>query len=409
MQFHTQCFVCDGCKKPLERSFQHKKERLYHPACYQRMFGLRCQHCRDVIEGSYVKDAAGPYHEACYQTLHDLQCALCNQAITGSYLQDPWHRKAHPEHAQGVTVQCHVCARLCRADQAKSLADQRQVCEICQDTEVVTPAHIQQAKHAVLKHLKAVGFVYIPDYVKVEMYAEQALINERMRASATGNIHGYTRTAQRHIPQYGLILEHSIHVLNGMPRLAFMGVLAHELLHVWIHEQGLKHLTPPQVEGFCNLATALMYTQAVSPEDQALSTVLLQRLHEDPDPVYGEGYRLMASHLKRLGWPGLLEAMGQPGALDEAPEISQKTSEKNFEETAPPEVAELETRRPVKELVKPTPRRTASNAEDSAQRLAEIKARVKAQMDQVRANSTLAPKAKPAQKGLKKLGKKKRI
>lgn len=364
------------------------------------MFGLHCQQCKAIIEGPYVKDAVGPYHQACYQALHQLQCALCEQAISGPYLQDPWQRKAHPEHGAVPTVQCHVCARLCRADQAKTLTDQRQVCEICQASEVVTPAQIQRAKQEVLQHLNAVGFAYIPDYVKVEMYAEQALVNERMRASATGNIHGYTRTAQRHIPQYGLILEHSIHVLNGMPRLAFMGVLAHELLHVWIHEQGLKHLSPPQVEGFCNLATALMYTRAVTAEDRDLSEVLLQRLQADPDPVYGDGYRLMAQHLERLGWPGLLQAMTQPGALAE-PLSSTVQDVKTKPSLSPVSPAE-------KPAVASEVKRTVGSAEDSAQRLAEIKARVKAQMDQVRAKSTVAPSVEKPTKGLKKLGKKKR-
>lgn len=364
------------------------------------MFGLHCQQCQAVIEGPYVKDAAGPYHQACYQALHQLQCALCAQAISGAYLQDPWQRKAHPEHGAVPTVQCHVCARLCRADQAKALADHRQVCEICQASEVVTPAQIQRAKQEVLQHLNAVGFAYIPDYVKVEMYAEQALVNERMRASATGNIHGYTRTAQRHIPQYGLILEHSIHVLNGMPRLAFMGVLAHELLHVWIHEQGLKHLSPPQVEGFCNLATALMYNRAATAEDRDLSAVLLQRLQTDPDPVYGEGYRRMARHLEELGWPGLLQAMTQPGALA-ASLVS--TVQEVATMPSPPATSPAE-----KPVAASEVKRTVGNAEDSAQRLAEIKARVKAQMDQVRAKSTLASRTEKPAKGLKKLGKKKR-
>jgi hypothetical protein len=66
----------------------------------------------------------------------------------------------------------------------------------------------------------------IPDYIQVKLDEDQQLINQRLRASATGNIHGYTRTAQRNIPGYGLILEHGIHVLSGLPKVAFKGVLA---------------------------------------------------------------------------------------------------------------------------------------------------------------------------------------
>lgn len=419
MQFHTHCFICDGCKKPLAKSVQHKKERLYHPECYQRLFSPKCKHCQQFISGAYVKAEAAAYHKTCYEQLHKLVCTLCNTAIEGPYLQDPWGQKAHPSHGEDPTASCHVCARLVQRSQAKTLADQRCVCRGCQATEIIHAPQINQAKVEVIEILQGVGFDYIPDYVKVEMYAEQQLINERLRASATGNIHGYTRTAQRNIPGYGLILEHSIHVLNGMPRIAFMGVLAHELLHVWINERHLKHLTPPQVEGFCNLATALMYTQAARPdnaEEQSLAKVLLKRLAEDTDPVYGDGYRLMAQILEQRGWPDLLAAMITPEALlqeqtqplNEQPPGPQSAPEATPPAPAAPTPAAPTTTPPAAEK----PRQATSSA-DSAQRLAEIKARVQAKMQQVREGSQIKPASgKNAGKnkgaGLKKLGKKKR-
>lgn len=394
MQFHTHCFVCDSCKKPLDKNIQHKKERLYHPECYQRLFAPRCKHCQTPIEGAYIKAEAGAYHKTCYESLHDLTCILCQASIEGPYLQDHWGQKAHPSHGQDPTASCHVCARLVQKSQTKVLADQRLVCQGCQHTEIISPQQINQAKVEAIQLLQNVGFDYIPDYVKIEMYAQQALINERMRASATGNIHGYTRTAQRNIPGYGLILEHSIHVLNGMPRLAFMGVLAHELLHVWINERHLKHLKPLHVEGFCNLATALMYTQAATDQDRPLAEVLLQRLNEDPDPVYGDGYRLMSAELTQRGWPGLLAAMEIPGAFaEQSPAASPN-------ESTTPKAKEKE---PLSQAAPETsaPRRVTTSAE-SAQRLAEIKARVQAQIQQVKKS------APPPKSGLKKLGKKKK-
>ncbi len=395
MQFHTACFICDGCKKPLQRQFQQKRERLYHPDCYARMFGLMCQHCQKPISGQYVKADAGNYHKVCYDNHHALHCFLCDEAINGAYLQDLWGQKAHSQHGQVKTTACHVCARLLAPDHSKTLADGRALCNICQVTEVITPRQVLQAKMDVLKYLQEVGFDYIPDYVKVEMYAEQALINERMRASATGNIHGYTRTAQRHIPQYGLILEHSIHVLNGMPRLAFMGVLAHELLHVWLNERELKHLQPAHVEGFCNLATALIYEKAVSAEDRDLAKVLQQRMDEDPDSVYGDGYRLMKKELQTRGWPALLRDLQNP-------DFSAKATP----ESAPKAV--LAPKLPP-EIERPSPVRKASSPEESARKLAEIRARVQAKMQGAKTSKPEKnSKNSGNKKGLKKLRKRKR-
>lgn len=313
-QFHSACFICDSCKKPLESRFMTRANRLYHSECHDRLFVPRCHHCGEAIQSAYSRDGVGRYHPECYTQLHQLFCTICSQAIRGRYAIDHWGNKAHAEHAGVPTGLCHVCARLMPADGAtggRALSDGRLVCGGCHASEVQDFRQIHQAKLDVIAQMLAVGFAYIPDYIKVELSEDQQLLNERLRASPTGNIHGFTRTARRLIPGYGEILEHSISVLSGLPRVAFMGVLAHELLHVWIHEQGHSHLSHAQVEGFCNLGTALMLNNALSGPDAALAKVLLQRMDEDPDPAYGDGYRAMAWRLERLGWPGLIAALGQ--------------------------------------------------------------------------------------------------
>lgn len=307
MQFHPQCFLCDACKQPLEKNFYPKGERLYHESCYERMFVPRCAQCGEAIKGRYVSDESGRFHPDCYTQLHNLICSICNESIQGQYLYDHWGNKAHPQHPQGKTSSCHVCARLVapEAHNSKSLKDGRMLCGPCHADEISTFQAIQAAKIEVIQQMQTVGFDYIPDYVKVELSPDQQLLNERLRASPTGNIHGFTRTAQRNIPQYGLILEHSISVLSGLPRVAFMSVLAHELLHVWINENNLKHLSHAEVEGFCNLGGALICRN----DGGELAQVLLRRMDEDPDPAYGAGYRAMAWRLERLGWPALIAAL----------------------------------------------------------------------------------------------------
>ncbi|HEY9843771.1 MAG: protein DA1 [Candidatus Sericytochromatia bacterium] len=324
-QYHPACFCCDHCKKPLEQSFVPRAQRLYHPACHDLLFVPRCSDCGQAIQGTYSHDAAGRYHPECYTRLHHLICSLCQQTLQGAYLLDHWGNKAHPEHQGVATGLCHVCARLMpAADSAagRRLADGRLLCGGCHVSEIADFRQIQQAKLDVIAQMQAVGFAYIPDYIKVELSGDQQLLNERLRASPTGNIHGFTRTARRMIPGYGEILEHSISVLSGLPRVAFMGVLAHELLHVWIHEQNLDQLDHAQVEGFCNLGTALILKNALAGPDTALAGVLLQRMDEDPDPAYGDGYRAMEWRLGQLGWPGLLAALQQRAALaDPEPEL----------------------------------------------------------------------------------------
>ena len=313
-QFHRDCFVCQACQKPLAQTFVPRGERLYHPECHERLFAIRCTHCQQLVEGAYQKDVTGRYHPACFRERYQLTCALCQQALEQEWLEDGWGQKAHRHHLEGPTGQCHVCARLMLplvAAGGRVLSDGRLLCSGCHRDEVRDFKQIQACKLAVIAQMQAVGFDYIPDYIQIQLSEDQQLLNQRLRASPTGNIHGYTRTAQRMIPGYGLILEHSIHVLSGLPVVAFMGVVAHELLHVWIHERGLTHLSHAQVEGFCNLGTALICTQAHQ-QGSELARVLLERMETDPDLAYGEGYRIMAWHLQQLGWPALLALLTDP-------------------------------------------------------------------------------------------------
>ena len=61
-------------------------------------------------------------------------------------------------------------------------------------------------------------------------------------------------------------------------------------------------------EGFCNIGSRLVYQNDPSP----LAKILLDNLEKDPDPIYGDGYRLMLNKLKQIGWENLLiEVKGQ--------------------------------------------------------------------------------------------------
>lgn len=360
LRYHPACFICEACRQPLDKQFHTKGDRLYHPACYEKYFIPRCSHCREPMIGPYVKAEQGRFHPACYEETQGLYCCRCGAVIQGSYIFDLWGNKAHPQHQGQATPQCHICARLIGEKTSQGcvdLGDGRVTCGFCQASVPQDFQAMHQAKLDVIRQMHAVGFDYIPDYIRIQIAEDQTLLNQRLQASPTGNIHGYTRTAQRHIPQYGLILEHRIFVISGLPRVAFMGVVAHELLHVWINENQLQHLSPPQVEGFCNLATALIYDN----DGSELAKVLLRRMEEDPDPVYGDGYRAMKQNLAQWGWPKLIAALKSPGALP-----AVQTPSRTSQPVAPPK--------------KSIPPATPTPNPDAAQHLAEIKARLQAQI-----------------------------
>lgn len=341
LRLHPQCFRCAHCQQPLQQAFtQHKgaifhlecyKQKLklncahcrqpladqwltfegkkLHPACYEAHYRESCVHCGRPIKAEYHRDESGAWHVGCYEKIKLEPCSACQGPLKGKIILDPWGNKAHALHGAQKTQICSICARIVSESTSQNglrYGDGRVVCGICTMTEVSQPAQIEHAKQAVIAQLQAVGFDYIPGYISVSL-ADQKRMNQRLGVHASANSHGYTKTLEKRLGTQ-VSREHSVFILFGLPRLVFHGVLAHELLHVWLNDRGLQHWSDKEIEGFCNLGTALVYQNDGTP----LAQYLLKRLSEDQNPVYGDGYRLMLARVQKLGWPGLIAEMQKP-------------------------------------------------------------------------------------------------
>ena len=96
--------------------------------------------------------------------------------------------------------------------------------------------------------------------------------------------------------------EHIVYILDYMPKFAFAGVFAHELLHVWQNEKGIK---PPKdiCEGFCNLGSYSVYLDI----NNEAAKNFINQMEKNPDPVYGEGYRKVKRRLDKYGWQAVID------------------------------------------------------------------------------------------------------
>ena len=95
-----------------------------------------------------------------------------------------------------------------------------------------------------------------------------------------------------------------IFILSGLPRIEFEAVLAHEFLHIWLEINSIQ-LDEKTAEGFCNLGSYLIYKN----DDTHFSQIHLQAMENDPDEIYGSGFRYMKSVLQEIGWEELLTKM----------------------------------------------------------------------------------------------------
>jgi hypothetical protein len=85
-----------------------------------------------------------------------------------------------------------------------------------------------------------------------------------------------------------------IAILHGLPQWHFEAVAAHELGHAWLFLNRFPPLPPTIEEGICELCEYLWLREQDRPE----ARWLLRAMDDNPDPVYGEGYRAVRRALE---------------------------------------------------------------------------------------------------------------
>ncbi len=330
--YHPECFVCAKCGKKISGGFQSHKGNVYHGTCYKEKLGYFCASCgkllRDAwivhegkkyhsdclnlycvicgqsISGEYTYDEKGNYHKSCFINARSPRCSVCEQPIVGEYLKDPWGHISHMAHGNHKTRTCDYCTRIVSnhtSNGGTAYNDGRIVCGVCQLTAVTTVSRIIESQKRVLKLLASTpaSFTDIPHKVPVQLVDRTTL--NRLAGRKLSD-HGQGLTNSKVITQGNkrIKIEHHVYILYGMPQLAFEGVLAHELLHVWLNEHNIK-MSEKETEGFCNLGQAMVYEK----DNSKLAQSFLEQLENSDDRIYGKGYRKMKKQLQRYGWTRL--------------------------------------------------------------------------------------------------------
>jgi len=92
-------------------------------------------------------------------------------------------------------------------------------------------------------------------------------------------------------------------VLEGLPSTLFQGTIIHELGHAWLIVHGVKNLPSWAEEGFCELLSYRYYTQLHTPESRYHAT----GIEQNPNPVYGDGFRRVRSIADAIGFQRFME------------------------------------------------------------------------------------------------------
>ena len=220
----------------------------------------------------------------------------------GKYLVDHWGTKYCLEHQKSYPA-CSFCGRLVPNQLASG---SREIsCSVCQSSAVETSAEARSLFSHVRQWISNQGLVYNNLPLSLELC-------DRRRLAQLLNEHGQTHsrgaTISSTYTQDGRVVHaqvNGIAVLQGLPAVLFQGVTAHELGHVWLIVHGIQNLPNWGTEGFCEYLSHRYYCHLDTPESRYHAMCI----ENNPDPIYGEGFRQVRAIADPLGFSRFLEIL----------------------------------------------------------------------------------------------------
>lgn len=219
-----------------------------------------------------------------------MNCAVCNSPLSGLYQIDDFGYKAHNYHDT-----CDSCTGFIIGP-SHLLSDGRKTCHHCYTNSVKDKISARLAKEETLRLFSIIGINFplhsINIFVNDKLYAAQELNSPLF----LGKLFTVTK---------GLHNSYTIHVLYGLHKVIFISVLAHELMHVWQYENDIE-LSDIENEGLCELVCYFVLDASRT----KIGKVIMKRMEESKDPVYGDGFRLMYNRLEKVGnWNAFLKGL----------------------------------------------------------------------------------------------------
>lgn len=158
------------------------------------------------------------------------------------------------------------------------LPDGRSRCARCSKWAVDAQSDVGTVVRTVRPLLHSYG-IRLPNQVRVELVELGEL-----RAGVGELLHGVTVVEQGWLR--GASRVRSIKVVSGMPATQFGQVVAHEMGHGWLALCPGRRLSADE-EGICELIGSWWLRH----RGGRLAAHYLEQMMQNPDPVYGDGYR----------------------------------------------------------------------------------------------------------------------
>ncbi|WP_326852962.1 protein DA1 [Actinocrinis sp.] len=104
----------------------------------------------------------------------------------------------------------------------------------------------------------------------------------------------------------------SITIVKGLVRRQFGATVVHECMHAWLVQNAFPPLSDRICEGLCQ-AMAYRYLREHRGEPRA--KLLMERLRDDPDPIYGDGFRMIRDSAVKNGFSTVVDTVRRTGRV----------------------------------------------------------------------------------------------
>jgi len=293
--YHPECFFCFQCGNQIKGEYLKDNEgHYYHPECFEQTQLPVCAQCENTItEGNYITFQGDAYHPECYRKHVAPFCDICGKPLEGSYITDYWGNHFHSRHIDEYPV-CTACGRLAWQLDRVQLDDKHLLCSVCTEQSVTSPEQARRLLEEVREELAAKGISVVNMRIRIELVE-----NTLLAAGREVNLHSHVLA---HITwKQGQVSAGDetavIKVLHGLPEDFMRGIIAHELMHAWHHENDAVSISLKLKEGSANWASSFIYREMHTPRSQ----FFLEGLKVSEDTIYGEGYRQISEYAKKNG------------------------------------------------------------------------------------------------------------
>ena len=247
-------------------------------------------------------------------------CSICMLKFQNGekYFEDYWGNKFHSYHKANLD-QCYSCNRLIHPNTCTSYPhksggyqyrDGRFMCNFClkNDGVVFLDSDGEKILEELFNEAKE-WTIDFPNIFTVKLVSEKELTEIRHSELREGERNPALTSLQisKKILLGGRVnieTKCDIYVLKGLQKSFFKECLAHELMHVWLFVNARFEPEPVLCEGVCNY---FAYEILGKEKENKYAEFYRRLMDENPDAVYGEGFRKVKKLAEQLGgWENLL-------------------------------------------------------------------------------------------------------